>query len=132
MADRLDFETFKRSRKPNNHLVAPEGHCGASTADEVSPTFDMPANALFTACLGYAKQAGWRISSHDEADRYLHAIATTRLLRFKDDVHISAIDVSDETSQIAVYSASRVGHSDLGKNKSRVQALLAALQESSS
>jgi uncharacterized protein (DUF1499 family) len=49
---------------------------------------------------------------------YLHATCRTRLLRFIDDLelHLRADD-----GIIAVRSASRIGHSDLGANRKRVE-----------
>jgi len=58
------------------------------------------------------------------SDRYIRAVATTRILRFKDDVEF-LLDRSAGT--IAMRSASRIGYSDLGKNRSRMEDLRAAL-----
>jgi len=59
----------------------------------------------------------------DEAD-YLHAVFTTPLLRFRDDVEFHA---RPERGEIALRSASRVGRSDLGANRKRVEAIRAEL-----
>ena len=60
-----------------------------------------------------------------EAD-YLRAEARTRLLRFVDDVefHWRATE-----GKIAMRSASRLGYSDLGANRRRVESVRAALEE---
>lgn len=51
---------------------------------------------------------------------YLRAECRTRLLRFVDDLELQ---LRPEAQQIAVRSASRVGHSDLGVNRRRVEGL---------
>ncbi len=51
-------------------------------------------------------------------DAYLHATFTSRLFRFVDDLEVRVTDTA-----LAVRSASRVGHSDLGANRARVEAL---------
>ena len=56
--------------------------------------------------------------------RYLHAVATTRILRFKDDLEFL---LDRDAGTIGVRSASRVGYSDLGANRRRVESLRAAL-----
>jgi uncharacterized protein (DUF1499 family) len=56
---------------------------------------------------------------HQEANR-IHAIATTRLCRFKDDLFFELRD-----GHIAVKSASRLGYSDLGANRRRLEGLRA-------
>ena len=51
---------------------------------------------------------------------YAHAIFKTRVLRFRDDVEFR---LDSEARVIHVRSASRVGHSDLGKNRDRVESI---------
>jgi len=51
-------------------------------------------------------------------ERYLHAEFTSALLRFVDDVEFL---LDDGTGTIHVRSASRVGYSDLGVNRRRVE-----------
>ncbi len=54
------------------------------------------------------------------SDSYLHAEFTSRILRFVDDVEFH---VDPAHAVIHVRSASRVGHSDLGANRARVERL---------
>lgn len=58
-------------------------------------------------------------------DRYVHAIVETPLLGFRDDVEL-LIDPDDGV--IHVRSASRVGYSDLGTNRRRVERLREELE----
>jgi len=53
-------------------------------------------------------------------DGYLHAEFTSRLFRFVDDLELL---YDDSVPGFQVRSASRVGHSDLGANRKRVEAL---------
>ena len=55
---------------------------------------------------------------------YLKVEAKTRLLRFVDDVEF---ELRAEVGVIAVRSASRVGYSDLGANRRRVEKIRRAL-----
>ena len=48
--------------------------------------------------------------------RYAHAVFTSRLFRFKDD-----LEARREENQIDVRSASRAGSSDFGQNRKRVE-----------
>ena len=59
----------------------------------------------------------------DEGPGYLRAEATTALFRFTDDLELL---LDAPAGVIHVRSASRIGHSDLGANRSRVEALRAA------
>jgi uncharacterized protein (DUF1499 family) len=55
-----------------------------------------------------------------QTDTYLHAEFTTAVLRFVDDVEFV---VNDDAKLVHVRSASRVGYSDLGVNRRRVEAI---------
>ena len=59
-----------------------------------------------------------RVVSRDE--RYLHVEFTSLRMRFVDDVEFL---LDESASLIHVRSASRVGHSDLGANRKRIEAL---------
>ena len=52
------------------------------------------------------------------ADHYIRAVATTAILRFKDDVEFL---LDRDEARIDMRSASRVGYSDLGKNRKRME-----------
>jgi len=60
----------------------------------------------------------------ERSDGYLHAEARTPILRFVDDVEFQ---LRAEDGVIAMRSASRVGYSDLGANRRRLEALREAL-----
>lgn len=60
----------------------------------------------------------------EQTDDYIHAEARTRLLRFVDDVEFH---LRPDRNEIAVRSASRLGYSDLGANRRRVESLRGAL-----
>ncbi len=53
----------------------------------------------------------------DQSD-YLHVIFTSRVMRFKDDVEFW---FPDDENTIHIRSASRMGYSDLGVNRKRVE-----------
>lgn len=57
---------------------------------------------------------------------YLHAEARTKWLRFVDDVEIRW---DEENGLLHFRSASRIGYSDLGTNRRRVQALMKTIAE---
>ena len=55
-----------------------------------------------------------------ETNDYLHVIFTTAIMRFVDDVEFY---FDDQRKVIEVRSASRVGHSDLGVNRKRIETI---------
>ena len=62
----------------------------------------------------------------ESGDGYLRAEATSRLFRFVDDLEVLHVPGS---ARIDVRSASRVGYSDVGVNRARVESLRAALRD---
>ena len=129
MTDFLAFETFRRSRRPNNFLVAPEGLCQNAVPDKLSPRFAEPAQAVFERLAQHIKtEKLWEKLRTDPEAFKLKFIARTPLLRFRYDVDIQVLPgAGDRDSQIAIYSRSRLGHSDLGANAKRVRGLLTQL-----
>jgi uncharacterized protein (DUF1499 family) len=118
------------SRRPEN-LGVQQGHlspcpdspnCVSSRADDAGhrtepiPFKGSPDGAV--AQLKAAIQNIPRMQIVSEAGDYLHAEATSLLFRFVDDVEFL---VDREAKVIHVRSASRVGHSDLGANRARVE-----------
>jgi uncharacterized protein (DUF1499 family) len=55
-----------------------------------------------------------------EEDGYLHAESRSLIFRFVDDLQLQ---LREQEGIIAVYSASRVGHSDFGVNRQRIEEL---------
>lgn len=59
-------------------------------------------------------------------DRYLHAECRSRLFGFIDDLELQ---LDPQTGLIAIRSASRIGYSDLGVNRRRVETLQQKLKQ---
>ena len=70
-----------------------------------------------------------RVSAPETKDNYIRAEFTSRLFRFVDDVEFLIIQVEPKETLIHVRSASRVGYSDLGVNRKRVEELRCELSE---
>lgn len=56
-------------------------------------------------------------------------VARTKLMRFKDDIDVEIIPLSDNRSSFIIYSRSRIGYSDMGANRKRVDQWLKVLSE---
>ena len=119
-AVRLDnfFDALKRPDSPNNWLVAPAGF--AIAPDAVAPVFNVPMHDLIdTFKLVALRSKG--VAVVEESAHAIHVVATTPLMRFKDDVWVLFIPIGENASTLALYSASRVGYWDLGTNRRRVK-----------
>lgn len=102
--------------RPNCVCSDGESSEGSFISPIAIPEGEAP-EAAFGRLLGLVAERA-RVERH-EGD-WAHAVFTTRILRFRDDVELR---LDRDAGVIQVRSASRVGYSDLGKNRSRIEGL---------
>ncbi len=106
--------------KPNcvSTQATDEGH-------QIQPlTFDSEQDAMVAAVRdALAKFPRTQIIT--DADGYFHAECTSLICRYVDDLEVW---IDGEARLVHARSASRVGYSDLGVNRKRVEQLFAAIQ----
>lgn len=130
MPDLTNFKALTRPASPNTALLAPAGFAGPAGPDGAAPIYDLAPGELYTRILGLiGARRDWQLGEQDAGSMRLNFIATSALMRFKDDVDIAVLPVTGEPgkSTFAAYSRSRTGFSDLGANRKRLGALSAAL-----
>lgn len=99
-------------------------NCTASTAtnnrNKIEPfTYNVPADeAIDSFSRVIQSQSDTQIISQSET--YLHATYKTKLLGYTDDLELL---LDETTGTLHVRSASRIGKSDLGANRKRIEAL---------
>ncbi|MEM9802228.1 MAG: DUF1499 domain-containing protein [Planctomycetota bacterium] len=106
-------------------------NCVSSEADRDIPAFVEPfaipqrlaPEAAFAALVALLDE---RASLETREPTYVHAVFKTPILRFRDDFEARLVA---EELLIHVRSASRLGYSDLGANRKRVEALRQAFSE---
>ncbi len=88
--------------------------------------FNHPPEKVLQAAAGAVGSLDhWTIES--QTDDELHAIRTTRLLRFKDDIWLRVSQTGDGWTQVWIRSKSRVGKGDFGQNARNIRELQDAL-----
>jgi uncharacterized protein (DUF1499 family) len=90
------------------------------------PCYRLAPRALFTRIEQAVSVLGWEIIDSDPERYRLHAVVTTRLLKFKDDVEIQ-LQLADSGTELHVRASSRIGRGDLGANTRHILDLLNAL-----
>lgn len=119
----IDFKTLRLHSKPNQFLIAPEGFCELARVNEFAEIFGQPVVQLQDRLLQIILETARVVETdRDEARRQFAFVATTALMRFKDDVNVQLIEMGPEQSSFAIYSRSRVGYGDMGANRERVMA----------
>lgn len=116
------FRTLRRPDSPNHWLAAPAGFPG--NPDAVAPVLEVPAAVLREAFRAVVKKTpGAAVESESAAG--MHVVVTTRIFRFRDDIHAQFIVIGAQQSTLALYSASRAGYWDFGTNRRRIEDWLA-------
>jgi hypothetical protein len=85
----------------------------------------VPPRELFDAARAAIAELGWEVLREDAERLELHAVATTPLLRFRDDVRVQ-VQAAAGGSRLYARSQSRVGRADLGANAQHLRRLAAA------
>ena len=97
--------------------------------ERVARAYDVPPDTLFVAAQRALESLGpttLRLSDRPN-ERRAEAVYRVALI-FKDDVDVVVKARDEDGSALYIRSASRVGHSDLGVNRRRVQRLLDAVE----
>lgn len=92
-------------------------------AEHYIKPFSVRDGKTWSIMVSAIERTGGHIMVND--GHYLHATFTSRLFRFVDDVE-AQLDEADGV--IHIRSASRVGHSDLGINRKRIESIRIHMQ----
>ena len=109
------------SEKPN---------CVSSFADpsdeqhHYPPLEGEPIEALWQKLNTVLQDMGYQVVTAD--NQYIHATETSKIMRYIDDIEFL---YSETENKIFVRSASRVGYSDLGANRKRMDAIFKKVYE---
>ena len=89
-------------------------------------TFQQSYEQVFDAAAAVGRELGWDLTEEDRAKGAIQAVATTRLMRFKDDITVT-VTREGEGTNVSVRSHSRIGKGDLGANARRIRLFQTAL-----
>jgi len=125
----LDFATLTRPDSPNTYLLAPDSASQAEP-DGTAPWFDMPPADLAEAWKAVAEEQPKTVKVWESEDGLqVSYVQRTPLMSYPDTITAQVITNSDNQSSLMVYSRSHYGYSDMGQNKKRIDAWIAALRQ---
>lgn len=123
----LDVAHIARPASPNTALAAPKDFSPAP--DIITPTYPLPAGRLFALVRDIAVSQPRTFQAALYPDQLqAHFVARSAVFNFPDLIMVQVRQAGPDSSALIVYSRSVYGRSDLGANRRRVQAWLAALQ----
>lgn len=122
----MDVAAIVRPASPNTALAGPEGQSPAP--DRVTAPYPIPPERLYQAvrAMAGAQDRTFPAAHYDEL-RQAHYVVRSKWANFPDLVTIAVAGPEAGPSTLVVYSRSVYGHSDLGVNRARIEAWLAAL-----
>jgi len=125
----FDLAHFERPATPNTALAAPEGT--GLRPDIVTPVFHVAAPRLWAAVQDVAagQPRTFRLAV-DRTDMAGSWVARSAVWNFPDVIAARVAPRGPEDSTLALYSHSLYGRSDLGVNRRRLDAWLAAVTAS--
>jgi uncharacterized protein (DUF1499 family) len=112
----------------NTHVA--ETSPGAPFAELRTRHYELPADVLYAKVKeAVGRLPRWEIVTAADDRREVHAVVTTALFRFKDDVTIGVVPDAGGRPSLLVRGESRVGKGDLGANTRHVLDLYDALEQ---
>lgn len=122
----IDFAALERPASPNTYLVC-DADLTSATPDRDAPRFALSPEALRDVFLEMIDdEPRLTRAAFDEASLHCAFVQRTALLRFADDIDVK-FAAAEGGSRLCVYSRSRIGWSDLGTNRKRVETWLSKL-----
>jgi len=123
----MDIAHIVRPASPNTALAAPSGFI--PSPDVVTPSYHLPAGRLFALIQGIAASRPRTYQAALYPDQLQASyVARSAVFNFPDLIMMQVRQEGPDSSELIVYSRSVYGHSDLGVNRKRVEAWLAALR----
>lgn len=124
----MDFDDPKFPMMPNWCLAAPAGHDLSGRARIETPVYDVAADDLMERI----EQAVLDLPSasllrQDKSGRCKTWVVQTPLLKFSDEVTAEVGEAGEGSSELLLFSRSRIGITDLGTNRRRIEGILARL-----
>lgn len=125
----VNFKTLKKTPKPNQYLLCPADYC-TETPDTISSTYEISASKLFTELLLLIEEDDAKLNSltTDGNELTLRFLSRAPILRFPDTTNIKVIAISETQSTFAIYAQAKIGQSDLGANRIRIDAMIEKLE----
>jgi uncharacterized protein (DUF1499 family) len=103
-------------------------NCVSSLADSLDEIhyidpfiFNSDLSAVFEGLISYLKKQTNVEIIELERDNYIHAVYKSKFFRFKDDVEFAFRNSGDAGILVDIQSRSRIGYSDMGVNRTRME-----------
>lgn len=127
-SEAVSIATLRSPLPQPSFLACPRGYCSALEA-VTSPVFGLRWDRLhsFWTEVISREQRVVAVAADPESSRFIY-IQHSPTFRFPDIITVEFVRLGPDRSSIAIYSRSRYGELDFGKNRKRVERWLALLE----
>lgn len=123
-----DLAALTPPETPNYWYACSKGLCRNASAE--APSFALPPDRLLQIVRQAAlAQPRTTLAADRSGERRLDFVQLTAILRFVDSISIGVAPLPDGRTGLIIYSHSNLGRGDLGANRKRVEAWIAAITE---
>lgn len=91
--------------------------------------YKLPPDDMLNRAQQAIHSLGWKITSVDPRQRIVRAVVTSELFGFEDDFSVTIHPRQNQSSRLAIRSASRVGKADLGANTGHILQFIHTLEQ---
>jgi uncharacterized protein (DUF1499 family) len=125
----MDMTAIQRPGTPNTFLAGPEGM--KPEPDLVTREHSLPATEMYeNARMLFERQPRTYVAAEFPQQLQVHYVVRSALLNFPDLVTVQTNAAGPAGSTVTIWSRSVYGRGDLGVNRKRTEAWIAALQQS--
>lgn len=125
----FDFDSPKLPSRPNFALTCPKNIC-QTVKHEHSPTFPATQESLKHRWIEAAKKIpNTTLISQNNNTLFYRQVVHILSIPFPDFITIKFIPIDSNHSSVAIFSESKYGYSDLGKNTKRINNWLTILHK---
>jgi hypothetical protein len=123
----MDMTKIERPSTPNTFLAGPAGM--RPEPDELTPEQPLPAQALYDKARdAFSRKPSTYVAAEFPSRLQIHYVVRSALMNYPDLVTVQVNPAEADQSTLVIWSRSVYGRSDLGVNRQRTKAWLAALQ----
>lgn len=128
--ERIDIAALRPPLPQTSFLACPPGYCAAARPEQTTPAFAVPWQQLRDDWIKMiaAEPRVVPVEARSEGRRLVY-IQHSAVFRFPDIVTVEFVALGSDRCGIALYSRSRYGRSDFGKNRERVECWLRRLEK---
>lgn len=128
---RYDFDRPTRTPVPHDALACPDGACAGASPDLSTDPFEAEPAAVYDAvksAVAALQFPDFRLD--DRTGGHLRAVVRTPWIRFPDTVSAMVRRLPGGGTGLWLYSRSQIGRNDMGTNRKRLEAIVAAVRSS--